>query len=147
MAERAQRAATSENTCKLKKHQQIQKTFNLTTGAANVHNTTNYRNAQQIQFFIWLCCVHLQCLCCQDEVVFLICWCFLYLQYCALSATVFKYFQVAWEPCEVQTLRSLTNLVISFHIFRKNPETIAQHYSECMELQKVKIFMQQETKH
>ncbi len=83
--------------CKCSQHNQIKKR------TANTHNTTKKRN-----FFIWLCCEHLQCVsllvcvvsicstCCQiDEDVFLICWCFFYLHVFsevaarwALSATI-----------------------------------------------------------
>ncbi len=45
VAERAQRAATSENTCKLRK--QLPQFDN--THAANAHNTTQKRNALQIE--------------------------------------------------------------------------------------------------
>ncbi len=86
VAERAQRAATSENTFKLRKHfPQFDNTH-----AANAHNTTKNRNTLQIKC-IWLCCEHLQrvslfvcvvsicTICCQnDENAFLICWCFFY---------------------------------------------------------------------
>ncbi len=101
--ERAQRAASSENTCKLRK--QLPQFDN--THAANAHNTTKHRNALQIKC-IWMCCEHLQrvslfgcvvsicTICCQNyENVFLICWCFFYLHVFsevaarwALSATV-----------------------------------------------------------
>ncbi len=89
VAERAQHAATSENTCKLRKqlpkfdnahaanaHNTTQKRSALqiekntcklrkhfhqfdNAHAANAHNTTKIRNALQIQC-IWLCCEHLQ---------------------------------------------------------------------------------------
>ncbi len=45
VAERAQRAATSENTCKLRK--QLSQFYNA--HAANAHNTTKKRNALQIE--------------------------------------------------------------------------------------------------
>ncbi len=60
VAEKAQRAAISENTCKEKKHQQIKKTSSLI-----------WQQVLQI-IFICLCCEHLQRVCCKiDEVVFL----------------------------------------------------------------------------
>ncbi len=74
-AERAQRAATSENTCKLRK--QLPQFDN--TQAANAHNTTQKRNAMQKNLFG--CVIMSTCtICCQNgENVFLICWCFFYL--------------------------------------------------------------------
>ncbi len=75
-----------------KKHLQIKKTLSSiwqpTRCRCSQHNQK--RNVLQIKC-IWLCCEHLQCvslfvcvvsicpICCQNENVFLICWCFFYL--------------------------------------------------------------------
>ncbi len=52
-----------------------------------------------VHFFIWLCCEHLQRVCCQiDEVVFLICRCFFYLQRVELSRTPYICLNWSFDP-------------------------------------------------
>ncbi len=64
---------------KCSQHKQIKK------NTANAHNTTK-NILFAARFFFWLCCEHLQRVCCQiEEVVFLICRCFFYLQRVELS--------------------------------------------------------------
>ncbi len=58
----------------------------LTADGANAHNTTKYKLYLQRVSFFWLCCEHLQRVCCKiEEVVSLICRCFFYLQGIELS--------------------------------------------------------------
>ncbi len=65
--------------CKCSQHKQIKK------HTANAHSTTKYI-LFAARFLLWLCCEHLQRVCCQiDESVFLICRCFFYLQRVELS--------------------------------------------------------------
>ncbi len=103
VAERAQRAATSENMQTDKAPANQENIFiDLTAGVANAHNQIKTFICSSfpflvvlwvfaVRFFIWLCCEHLQHVFCQiAEVVFLICrWgFFLFAARWALSATV-----------------------------------------------------------
>ncbi len=84
--------------CKCSQHKQIKK------HTANAHNTTKYILFAS-RFFFWLCCEHLQHVCCQiDESVFLICRCF----FSICSAFLF------WLCCEhLQRVRCKTEEVVS----------------------------------
>ncbi len=50
-----------------------------------------------VRFFVWLCCEHLQRVCCKiEEVVFLICRCFFYLQHVELSRPPYNCFSLVY---------------------------------------------------
>ncbi len=101
-----------KNTCKLRK--QLHQFDN--TCAANTHNTTKQRNALQIQFFIWLCCEHLQHLlsnwwrCFLDLLVL-----FLFAARWALSATV-VYLQKQWLHKHFINLEIKSITFMNFHL-------------------------------
>jgi len=98
-----------------KKHLQIKKTLSSiwqpTRCKCSQHNQK--RNVLQIKC-IWLYCEHLQCvslfvcvvnicpICCQNENVFLICWCFFYLHVffwsCILHMQIHMYLIVSTHP-------------------------------------------------
>ncbi len=95
----------SATRCNFRKHMQIEKApanqenifISLTVDGANALNTTkketrckcsqhNQKHCICSAFLFWLCCEHLQRVCCQfEEVLFLICRCFFYLQRVELS--------------------------------------------------------------
>ncbi len=133
MAERAQRAATSENTCKYKKHQQIKKTFSsfwqqvvqMLTTQTNKETRCKCSQHNQIHFIcsvflFWLCCEHLQRVRCQiDESVFLICRCFFFYLQCVSFLVVLWAFAAHvssnWGSCflNLQVFFSISFLVVS----------------------------------
>ncbi len=96
MAERAQHAAQKTHANKKAPANQEKIFINLTAGAENVHYTKKIkkRTANSHNKELYLHCVSLFCLCCEhlqhmhckiEEVVFLICRCFFYLQRVELS--------------------------------------------------------------
>ncbi len=91
--------------------------ISLTAGGANAHNTTKYI-LFAARFFFWLCCEHLQLVRCKiEEVVFLICRYFFYLQRVELS-----------QPPYIshQTLQIIVIVILCSQIVHVNNISIAR---------------------